>query len=36
MDYSIIIYFIAIFIQITVTFEYNDDYDVEQQVASQS
>ncbi len=40
MDYSIIIYFLTIFIRITITFEYNtnnnDDDDDEKLVASQS
>ncbi|CAF0724388.1 unnamed protein product [Rotaria sordida] len=36
MDYSNVIYFLIIFIHITITLEYNDDYDVEQQLASQS
>jgi hypothetical protein len=36
MNYSMIIYFLTIFIRITITFEYNDDDDDEKQVASQS
>jgi hypothetical protein len=36
MDYSIIIYFLAIFIRITITLEYNHDDDDEKQIVSQS
>lgn len=36
MDYLNIVYFLAVLLPITFTIEYNDDYDIEQQMASQS
>jgi hypothetical protein len=36
MDYSVIIYFLALYFRITITFEYNDDNDDEKQMGSQT
>ncbi|CAF2335238.1 unnamed protein product [Rotaria sp. Silwood2] len=36
MDYTNIIYFLVIFIRIRITLEYNDDYDIEQQMVAES